>query len=213
MEPSDLAESINVVDNDIASWQNKMLPSMQRMIIGLAIFFFLATLCQLAYLQYVVLSFPKLDLSETLVYLTPNEKSTFQERKEAVILKSQILLENNTLARRHHHAYITLMSSMWVRYLAFVTGMILALIGAIFILGKLQVERSVVGASIYSANLSIKSSSPGIILAVMGTCLMIMTIVMQHTVSVNDAPVYLEPGTVSLTPKGPKVVFPLDSIK
>jgi drug/metabolite transporter (DMT)-like permease len=83
------------------------------------------------------------------------------------------------------------MSSIWIKYLGFVTGMILAFIGAVFILGKLQESNSIVSGKMEAAEVSIKSSSLGIILVVLGTSLMSITLVMRHNVNVTDAAIYL----------------------
>ncbi|MDB5014172.1 MAG: hypothetical protein JWQ25_2374 [Daejeonella sp.] len=182
---------------DLAVWQNKLLPSMRNLVIGLACFFFIATLGQLAYLQYSIRSAPSINLASTLQKYTTTKNDSFQERKELMKLESLILLEANTLERRHHHSHIVLMASIWVRYLAFVTGMILAFIGAIFILGKLEESKSVITASINTADVTLKSASPGIILVVLGSALIITTIIMQHTVTVTDASVYLETETAT----------------
>jgi hypothetical protein len=201
---------------ELLSWQNRMMPTMRKLIIGLTFFFFLATLGQLAYLNYSIRSFPKLELQTVPDNFKIAEKDSFQERKEIMRLKALIILEANAFQRRHHHSNIVLMSSIWIRYLAFVTGMILALIGAIFILGKLEESQSVIGGSLPSAEFTVRSSSPGIILAVLGSSLMLATIIMQHSFNVSDASVYLGTGntsTVEGDTEPPTLHFDPDSVK
>jgi hypothetical protein len=75
--------------------------------------------------------------------------------------------------------------------MGFVTGMILALVGAVFILGKLRESSSEFEAQTDVMVLSLKSASPGIILAALGVGLMLTTIVTHHEISVTDVPVYV----------------------
>jgi len=105
-------------------------------------------------------------------------------------LRAMIALEANTLERRHHQANVLLMSQLWIRYLGFVTGMILALVGTAFILGKLQERFSEFTANVDGTGGTLKSSSPGLMLVVFGMILMLATVIARQEISVTDAPVY-----------------------
>jgi hypothetical protein len=214
----DLQEPVtqNKADIETLNWQRKLLPLMKRMIIFLTLFFFVASFGQLIYLQISINSAPKININQPISLLQVTDKINLEERQSIAKLESIILLESNTMERRHHQANVLLMSSIWVRYLGFVTGMILALIGAIFILGKLEERNaSEIYGKIPQGEASLKSSSPGVILAVLGSALMIVTIVMQHTIQVNDAPVYLQTGdatsATSSIEKKPVFVLPKET--
>ena len=175
------------------SWQLRLLPLMKRMLILLALFFFIASFGQLIYLQTSINTSSAVDLHQPLAILQNPDTTAIEKRQNSARLEALILLEANTVERRHHQANVSLMSSIWVRYLGFVTGMILALIGAVFILGKLENETPTdLGGKFKELEANLKTASPGIILVVLGSTLMILTIVMQHTVQVNDAAVYLD---------------------
>jgi hypothetical protein len=61
------------------------------------------------------------------------------------------------------------MSRLWTTYLGFVTGMIFALVGAMFVLGKLESDPSELKTKVGTAlDTSFKSASPGLVLAVLG---------------------------------------------
>lgn len=189
-------------NQDLKIWQSRLLPLIKRIIIGLCVFFFVATLGQLIYLQTSINNAPKIDLSSMVTNYKPANQMQVNEFENWMQLKSTILLEENTMERRHHQANVLLMSSIWIRYLGFVTGMILAFIGAAFILGKFQEQYSEFGAKLPSADFTLKSSSPGMLLAVLGSLLMVLTIVMQHTINVNDADIYFHPGTSASVTSG-----------
>ncbi|MCZ7555442.1 MAG: hypothetical protein M5R41_03435 [Bacteroidia bacterium] len=170
-------------------WQRKMLPVMNGMLIGLTVFFFAASLFQLYRLQDRIEAAPTLDLSGTLgeAPVETDEEITIQTLR----WRTLAMLESNTLARRYHQANVSLMSRIWTRYLGFVTGMIMVLVGCAFVLGKLQgPETNIAVEAKESVKLSVISASPGMLLAVLGTVLMMITIIVHTEISVNDGSVY-----------------------
>jgi hypothetical protein len=198
-----------------SEWQERLLPTMTRMVVGLTIFFFVATLVQLAYLHWTISRSSGTAVMETIETLTPDSSATRDEVLAASELRIMAALEAYVLQRRYHQASVLLMSSIWTRYLAFVTGMILALVGCSFILGKLQEPASEVSGESQLGGISLKSSSPGIILAALGVALMLTTMIMQHEITVRDAPLYLQvtdssPGTpeISNAPQSDTLTLP-----
>jgi hypothetical protein len=91
------------------------------------------------------------------------------------------------------------MSRVWTSYLGFVTGMVLALVGAAFILGKLQEPVSELSTALQGTSISLKSASPGLLLAALGTILMLATIITHHRIDVVDKAVYLR-DSAAITP-------------
>jgi hypothetical protein len=102
---------------------------------------------------------------------------------------SLVALEVHVLQQRYHQANISIMSRLWVRYLGFVTGMILAFMGAIFIIGKLK-EGATLDIEGEGLKANLATQSPGIVLTVLGVVLMVITIVVHHKVDVRDKPSY-----------------------
>jgi hypothetical protein len=175
-------------------WQERLLPLMSKMIVILGVFFFLASLGQLIYLHIRIEKEPEKEIAESFEGLDEFSHLTFEENLEIARFKALVMLEANAMERRHHQANVLLMSRVWARYLGFVTGMILALVGAVFILGKLREPTSEIDAKTEVFAFSLKSASPGIILAVLGVSLMITTIITHHEISVTDVPVYFAGG-------------------
>jgi hypothetical protein len=95
--------------------------------------------------------------------------------------------------------------------------MILALVGAAFILGRLQEPASEVSVASPAGNWGLKSASPGIILAVLGTVLMLTTILTNHRIDVTDAAVYLRDSPSGIPPASvlplPTVDIPITPVK
>jgi hypothetical protein len=177
---------------DLASgrWQMGMLPLMKATIVGLTIFFFVASFFQLLYLQSRMQSSPPANMNAIFSVLNDKDSPNYQEKLAATKLKANIYFEQNIVARRYQQAGILLMAGVWVRYMGFITGMILAMVGAIFILGKLKEQRTDLSAKVRDSEVKVGSTSPGIILCTLGAVLMGLTVAMQQQHDVLDAAVY-----------------------
>lgn len=182
--------TIKQQDEDIR-WQVNQLPLIRRMIIALTMFFLLISLAQLFYLQLKISRQDSQEISTTVQSVKDSDSISFEQKIELLKMKALILLENESLERRHHQANTSLMSRIWIKYLGFVTGMILAIVGALFILGKFKEKDSSLHAKSEAAEFSLSTASPGIFLAVLGTILMSITIFVNHEIEVNDGLIYM----------------------
>ena len=171
-------------------WQTKLLPFMTSIIILLAVFFFITTLLQMIYLQISIANSPQFDVNKSLSGLQIDSAVNYQQKIEVTRLRSLILLEDVAMAKQYHQANVLLMSRLWISYIGFVTGMILAFTGAAFILGKLIEPPSTLDAASGENKLSFKTASPGLMLCLLGTVLMLATIVVHHQNDVKHVAVY-----------------------
>src|ERR1700750_2378121 len=94
----------NILNKKTWEWQNRLLPLMKRMIIFLTLFFFMASFGQLIYLQVSINTSPKMNINQPLALLQPTNGITLDERQNMAKLEAFILLETNTMERRHHQA-------------------------------------------------------------------------------------------------------------
>lgn len=174
------------------AWQRRVLPLMKGVVIGLTAFFFLVTLAQLTYLHY--------ELSQPRPSGIPAMANALLGRPTApaaagAIPPSQLALaaelESEATTQRYEMANAILMAHLWIRYLGFMTGMIMAVLGSVFILGKLsETTPSRLQADTRALKVSLTSASPGVVLAVLGCILMITTVVAQQETRVVDQPLY-----------------------
>jgi hypothetical protein len=86
------------------------------------------------------------------------------------------------------------MGRIYLIFLGFATGMVLALSGATFILGKLKEDDTVIGGEGPSFKANLRSGSPGLILAFFGLLLMMSTIFSRVDIDVRDQALYLGAG-------------------
>jgi len=174
---------------ELLRWQRKLLPFMSRFLVVLAIGFFAISLFDV----YEMQKFAKIESTQAVrskieELLRTNGRGSGSSAD--VTHQGLLLLEADALDKRYRQASALLMSRIRTRQMAFITGMALAFIGAVFIIGKLSESRSDVtmGASEWKAGIS--SASPGLILAFFGTVLMGIALVVQPPVEVQDRPVY-----------------------
>jgi hypothetical protein len=167
----------------INKWQKRLLPFMTKILITLSVFFFLGSVIQFLYLNNLIFNNPKINVQRPLSDLILDSSLTHEQILENTRLKALVLLEEGSLQNQYYQANTLLISRLWISYLGFVTGMIMAVVGAVFILGKLSESMSSITAKIAGNDISFKSASPGLILSFLGVSLMITTIIVRHDIT------------------------------
>jgi hypothetical protein len=171
-------------------WRNRLLPVMRGGLVVLAAFFFAASLVQYHLLYRDLRGMGP----RTQVALEALEKTIPQAQRTNVDFlqwKTLVLLEQDVMTMRYQQINATLLLRTWTRYTGFLVGMVLALVGAFFILGRLREETSQLSGESGGFKFALVTSSPGVILAVLGTILMVVTLVVKFDFAVQDRPVYL----------------------
>ena len=104
---------------------------------------------------------------------------------ELAQLQTMAVLESNAMESRYHQATMALLIRICIVFLGFLTGMVLALVGAAFILGKLRDPSSNLNAQAAMWKVSLTTASPGLVLVLLGTTLMLATIMARIDVECN----------------------------
>ena len=86
---------------------------------------------------------------------------------------------------------MVLMTRVYIIFLGFTTGMVMAMVGATFIIAKLHESESKVEAGSGTWKIALATASPGLVLAFFGATLMLATIWARTEISVRDSSVYL----------------------
>jgi hypothetical protein len=189
-------------EKNIYKWQQKLLPwfiVMPTVLIG--IFIFLATQ-QLVSFNKKLQTKPDSTLVSRIIPSGREIASSYGESNNQKYLLFTILahLEQESTFRRYNQGALLLMSRIFTKYLGFFTGMILAIVGAVFIIGKIREDSANITADVNEMmKFSIISSSPGIIFGVLGTILMLATILKHNDITVQDSPLYLNANTILAT--------------
>ena len=91
------------------------------------------------------------------------------------------------------------------------TGMILALVGAAFTLGRVHETYTEIEAKSHDSGAALKTSAPGIVLATLGVAMMISTLFVRYEISVTDMAIYsrgFEASTTPIAAQAPVIAFP-----
>jgi len=183
-------------------WQERLLPVMVGLLIGLTLFFFISTFLQISYLYRSILEMPAIDIDSDVGEKLVANAETFEDRLNARDLEVRSKMEAYIVSQRYHHQSILLMSNLWIRYLGFATGMILALVGASFVLGKMREPYQKLEGKFSSVvDFSLRTTSPGVILVILGVLLMFTTLVDEDYYKVTDGNIYLSPAIAVTTPE------------
>jgi len=176
----------------VSSWQRRMAPLMVAAVVTTALFFAVITVREFGRIQaWLVSQSPPAPAATAPSGINP---ATFDQQMQQASARESFALEREAMARRYNQGNLLIATRLWTRMMGFVTGMILALIGAAFVLGKLSEDISELSASSSNVSVSLKSASPGIILCVLGTFLMAMTIWVPVDLSTRDAALYVGSG-------------------
>jgi hypothetical protein len=100
---------------------------------------------------------------------------------DAIVQKVALLMDERAQRADLSRASASMLLSLWTRNMGFVTGMILAMVGAAFILSRLDDKGSELTAEQGTIKGSLKTSSPGIVLTTLGSVLMVMAMTVRHT--------------------------------
>jgi hypothetical protein len=184
------ATSPDVVRRETIVWQRGLLPFMTHFVVMMAVAFFL---------------FSGFHVYEVTRYIQEDQRQDIRTTVQAEISRplatpltatdltnnALILLEADALDKRYHQAGGMLMSRIWSRQLTFITGMVLAFVGAVFILGKLSESSSQISGETAQVKLAITSASPGLILSFLGTSLIIASLFVASNLDVADGAAYV----------------------
>jgi hypothetical protein len=179
--------------DSVAAWQRSLLPLMVSALVAAALFFAWQSVFEFSDFKSRVAP-PKTDLSAIFDHFEQLEetKSTIS-RFDYLQWKSLVRLEQETMRYRYSQVNATILARMWTRLMGFTTGMVLAIVGAAFILGKLREQQTELKHETEALKLSLTTTSPGIVLSVLGSFLMSITLLTKFDIDVRDVPVYVTP--------------------
>jgi hypothetical protein len=177
-------------DGAVERWQRQLLPAMRGSLVILTSFFLVITLLQYFQLYGDIRQQPS-GVNETLAIFEKSLPESQRTSIEYLDWRVRVMLEVDAMRLRHQHINASQLMRAWTRYTGFLVGMVLALVGAFFILGKLAEPPSQVSGEMPGVKFTVASNSPGIILTVLGCCLMFVTLYLHTDFTVEDRPVYL----------------------
>lgn len=177
--------------DSIAAWQRTLLPLMVVMLVAAAVFFAWQSVVEFRDFKTRIEP-ARSALPRVLEQIDPAMgTSADAERMQYARWRMLVLLEQEALAHRYAQVNATILARVWTRLMGFTTGMVLAIVGAAFILGKLHEAQTELRQETELIKLSLVTSSPGVVLAVLGSLLMSITLLTRFDIDVRDAAIYI----------------------
>ena len=165
-------------------WQRRLLPFLLVGLLSLGLAFFASTVFNYSLLMRSLGS----EGTETQAQLLRinADPATPQDRQWA----SRALLEERALRRGYDFAAVNLQARIWTRFMGFMVGMVMVLSGCLFILARMEVSFDG-QAKVADGGGALRTNSPGLVLAVLGTLLMGLALLDQVTQTVGTTNIYL----------------------
>lgn len=168
-------------------WQKKLLPFTIFIIITVIVLFVTISIIQLNNLNEKIIKSP--NATQQIEQLVNNKDSTAEMMDNQ--WKALVILENTSMEKRYHQANLLLMSRIWIKYLGFLTGVLLCIVGGAFVVSKYKTTENEVGAESFGGKYSLKSTSPGLVIAFLGTLIIIASILTNPSIEVRDAKTFM----------------------
>lgn len=186
--------------DQVIDWQKKLLPWLIVMPTLLILLFLYLATRQMQQFNTVIDAKSESAVEKLLVSPSDSALDTkLRGNMDYVRWVTLARMEEKSFDKRYNQGGLLLASRIFTKYLGFLTGMILAIVGAVFIIGKLQESSSdIEGAVGEQMKLKIVSSSPGIIFGVLGTVLMLSTILQHAEIQLKDQPLFLNPYNIQV---------------
>ena len=165
--------------NTVLDFQKKLLPFTILLVFVLLLAFVILYFSQMNELQAIMSQPPAAGQLHGASNGSIDQREAFYQ------------LEKYSLDNRYYCARIFIRMRILVISFAFLTGTILCFLGAGFILAKYSEEASQVETTLKGVNLKLISSSPGIVLSVIGVVLICVSVFAKADVEVKDKAVYL----------------------
>lgn len=180
-------------DARLYAWQNRLLPWMVLLpTLLISAFIILATVQVNRFNNYVYKQDNSSVSNAIPSPMAATTDSSLARNMEYIKWYTLAKMEEESIQRRYDQGGVLLMSRIYTKYLGFFTGMILAIVGAVFIISKLKEDTSNVEGSISEqVKLKVVSSSPGVIFGILGTVLMLGSVFQHNDITVKDMPLYL----------------------
>lgn len=183
-------ESSSADSRRVWAWQLRLLPFVIGALSVLTLFACVANVVQVYKVERHIEQNHDVAIDQIIpanpgVALTPADQVAYTR------WRTLVAMEANAVESRYHQANMVLMTRVYIIFLGFTTGMVLAVVGATFILAKLRESETKVEAGTSTWKMALTTASPGLVLALFGTTLMLATIWARAEISVRDKSVYL----------------------
>lgn len=166
------------------AWQRKLLPFMMKALVAFAMIFFVST-----FVIYANLT-GRLRHDDPPIADSIKQARALSQEAQFADWYVRATLEERAIAGRQRQYNAIVEGRLWTRLMGFLTGMVMVLAGSVFVLGKLEAEFDG-NAKVPQGEGAVKTNSPGLVLVVAGTLLLVISLLVTVDVKSEDRLVYL----------------------
>ena len=131
------------------------------------------------------------DEYQSLLLLKNTNELNDAEARLSFLAKARLALEHDAMFIRQRRTNAALANRTWLRFMSLIFGTVLVVIGALFVLGRVTAPPANASVQWDSLRLSLASSSPGIVLALLGCLLIGLPNLAKQRIAVRDHPAYM----------------------
>ncbi|MDI9239909.1 hypothetical protein QLQ15_13435 [Lysobacter sp. LF1] len=180
-----------------AGWQRALLPFMTRAIVLAGLAFFVSSSVHVLMMH----SDLRMKPSEVRLELPQGRSRPGEPMPEA--WAGLLALEHQALLHRQQTINAVVLRQTSLLHLGFLTGTVLCLVGAVFVLGRLQMPDSSFEGEAPKLKFSLRTASPGIVLALLGSGLMCATLYHRFQFNLPQHTSYVLPASYACPSNAP----------
>jgi hypothetical protein len=180
---------------NVSTWQKKLLPFL---VISISILSFAFIIFYFIHVHDIEKALENVPAFQPSLQSKDNVTNHWNDLKD---------LERFSILNRYYNARLMIRSRFLIISLSFLTGVVLSFVGSIFILGKFSEDLTTLEGGQEKINLKIASSSPGIILSLLGIIIIITAILSKVEVHVSDTPLFIPEMTGNNSREIPDTAF------
>jgi hypothetical protein len=194
-----------VSSSDDLRWQRRLMPYM-LVALGLAGAFFSVTTYLFFDRLQAELSYSRVDPRALIDRADPAAAAPRDAAYRDWLVRATL---EQTLQQQRFNVQLAIVKGrLWSRFMGFLTGMLLALTGCVFVLGKLRADVDFSGEG-GGAKAALTTTSPGLFLAFLGSVIIGMSLLVSGTIETSDTAIYLPPSRATAPAALPDAPLPL----
>jgi len=184
---SETTSTMSVVDEQFQKLYNRIVPVVIIIPVFFLILFIVVSMLQLRDINSRIEEGQSQAVKE-MVSRMPGKDTLSEGYKQFLTLAS---LEEESLGERYRQGHYSLVSRSFKQYLGFFTGIIMVIVGSLFVLLKLREKIDSTASRGEGWKFSLVTNSPGVVFGIVGAVLISIASTTNDKISVRDSGLYL----------------------
>jgi hypothetical protein len=166
---------------------NKLIPVVLGIPVFFLILFIVVSMIQLREINSRIEEGQSQTVKEMMNRMAPKDSLSEIHRQFLTLA----VLEEESLSERYRQGHYSLVSRSFRQFLGFFTGIIMVIVGAVFVLLKLREKIDVDASKAEGWKFTLVTNSPGVVFGIVGAVLISLASTTDDKISVRDAGLYL----------------------